>query len=308
MKTLLLSILSLFLSVVVMAQCDNLIISEYVEGWSNNKAIEIYNASPDPIDMGPYSVVRFRNQAQEPSNPVNLEGILMPYDTYVIVIDKRDSTGVDFEAPVWSELQMKADSFVNPVWNNGMETMYFNGNDALGLINEDATVIFDFFGKLADLANPDGWGPYTDSQGEAAFISQDHTLVRKPTVMQGVMQNPAVFDILAEWDSLPANTFDNLGFHLSNCDPSVGIEELRRDDFFRIFPNPVENGTFKVSAQEEMAQIEIYSISGAKVFEMYLDIPQVEIEISTAALQAGAYLVNLRSASNIVSTQRIIIK
>ena len=38
--------------------CSDLIISEYVEGWSNNKALEIYNPTPNTIDLSQYIVVR----------------------------------------------------------------------------------------------------------------------------------------------------------------------------------------------------------------------------------------------------------
>ena len=33
------------------AQCTDLFFSEYVEGWSNNKALEIYNPTANPIDF-----------------------------------------------------------------------------------------------------------------------------------------------------------------------------------------------------------------------------------------------------------------
>jgi len=308
MKTLLLSIFTIALSLGLSGQgCDNLIISEYLEGWSNNKALEVYNASPNPIDMNGYGLVRFANGSQTPSNSVALEGTLMPYETYVVVLDKRDSTGTGFEAPVWDELQMQADSFVNPLYNDGMETMYFNGNDAIGLINADATVIYDFFGKLADLANPDGWGPYTDSQGETVYMSANHTLVRKASVTTGIMTNPGTFDLQAEWDTLPANTFDNLGFHLCNCNPN-SIEEIRDNSIFNIFPNPANDGSFQVSSEETIEEIVVYSLLGEKVYDMTLDVAQSEIKVNTTNWVSGAYLVNLRTESNIVSTRRIIVK
>ena len=308
MKTLLLSIFTLVFSLGLSAQgCDNLIISEYVEGWSNNKAIEVYNASDSPIDMNGYGLVRFANGAQTPSNAVALAGTIMPYETYVVVLDKRDSTGTGFEAPVWDELQMQADTFANPLYNNGMETLYFNGNDAIGLINNDGTVIFDFFGKLADLANPDGWGPYMNSLGETVYMSANHTLVRKADVTAGVMTNPGTFDLQTEWDTLPANTFDNLGFHLCNCEPN-SIEEIRDNSIFTIFPNPVIDGFVQISSEEAIQQVTVYSLVGETVLEMKLEVAQNEIKVETTGWVSGAYLVNLRTASNIVSTRRIIVK
>ena len=47
------------------AQCTDLFISEYVEGWSNNKALEIYNPTNLAIDLSSYSVSRYTNGATQ---------------------------------------------------------------------------------------------------------------------------------------------------------------------------------------------------------------------------------------------------
>ena len=75
---------------------NSVFISEYVEGWSNNKAIEIYNTTSSSIDLSGYALVRFRNQSTTPGNLLSLEGVLQPYDVYVVVLDKRDSNGTGF--------------------------------------------------------------------------------------------------------------------------------------------------------------------------------------------------------------------
>lgn len=312
MKTALLTIFSFLIAIGISAQgCDNLIISEYVEGWSNNKALEIYNASPNPIDMAPYGIVRFQNQNQDPSNAVDLQGVLMPYQTYVVVIDKRDSTGVDFEAPVWSELQMQADTFVNPQYNNGTETMYFNGNDAIMLLDIDMSgglVVHDLVGKVGDSDFPDGWGPYVNSQGETVYMSQNHTLVRKQNITIGLTSNPASYNLEAEFDTLPANTFDMLGFHTCVCDPSVGIEEIQDNASFAVYPNPSENGFFNIESEHAISHVSVYSMVGNLVFEMNLLEPKQTVFIETLDWTEGAYLVNTRTSNNLVGTKRIIVK
>ena len=40
----------------ITAQCNELFISEYIEGWSNNKALEIYNPTANPINLSGYFV------------------------------------------------------------------------------------------------------------------------------------------------------------------------------------------------------------------------------------------------------------
>src|SRR5690625_2199589 len=126
----------LMLGGVVAAQeeCSELFISEYVEGWSNNKALEIYNPTDQPIDLSEYVVVRYSNGAgfASSANAVQLSGTIQPYDVYVVVLDKRDPDGTGQEAPVWDELQAKADGFYCPNYNTS-NAMYFNGNDAMTL-------------------------------------------------------------------------------------------------------------------------------------------------------------------------------
>ena len=61
MKKILLST-SVLLAMSVNAQipdCNDLFFSEYVEGSSQNKAIEIYNPTTTSIDLSDYSVERF---------------------------------------------------------------------------------------------------------------------------------------------------------------------------------------------------------------------------------------------------------
>ena len=52
MKTLFLSLVAVFSGLQFFAQgCNELFISEYVEGWSNNKAIELYNPTKETVSL-----------------------------------------------------------------------------------------------------------------------------------------------------------------------------------------------------------------------------------------------------------------
>ncbi|MBL7889336.1 MAG: hypothetical protein JNL24_07280, partial [Bacteroidia bacterium] len=51
MKKLLLSVFAFASAIIANAQCTDLIISEYVEGTSNNKALEIFNPTPNAISL-----------------------------------------------------------------------------------------------------------------------------------------------------------------------------------------------------------------------------------------------------------------
>ena len=96
----------IFTATLNFGQCDDLFISEYVEGYGNNRALEIYNPTNAAIDLSEYSVGRFSNGG---ISYVGIElpaEMLQPYNTYVVALDKRDSVGSGFETPLWNGYQL----------------------------------------------------------------------------------------------------------------------------------------------------------------------------------------------------------
>lgn len=208
--------------------CSKIFISEYVEGWSNNKALEIYNPTSSTVDLGGYVVARASNGASIGSvtvaNAVQLSGSVAPHSVFVAVLDKRNPNGTGQEAPVWDSLQARADGFFAPDYNTS-NSFYWNGNDAVilfqgSIVGQSATTtltsitpaltIIDIFGKVGENPGPDtGWStvfPYNTGLGEV--VTMDHSLIRKSTVMQGVTNlNISFFNPLAEYDSIPAVTY-----------------------------------------------------------------------------------------------------
>ena len=61
MRNLILVALATLSASLLTAQCNELFISEYIEGWSNNKALEIYNPTENAIDMTDYRLERYSN-------------------------------------------------------------------------------------------------------------------------------------------------------------------------------------------------------------------------------------------------------
>ena len=92
--------------------CSQLFISEYVEGWSNNKALEIYNPTSQSIDLSSYSISRYANGGTTPST-TQLTGIINAYETFVVCLDKQDPNGEGYEAPVWGGYFTYIDSLTN---------------------------------------------------------------------------------------------------------------------------------------------------------------------------------------------------
>ena len=97
MKSILSFILSLSSFCLLAQDCSELFFSEYVEGSSNNKAVEIYNPTDVPIDLSSYSIERYsngngldfdddNNEIYESSDAMNLSGIINPGDTWVVTL------------------------------------------------------------------------------------------------------------------------------------------------------------------------------------------------------------------------------
>ncbi len=93
--------------------CGDLFISEYVEGYANNKALEIYNPTQNPVNLSEYSIARFRNGSIEapattfPMSITQLPDVMLPPDeTFVAVIERTvvapETVFSSFDKPVWN--------------------------------------------------------------------------------------------------------------------------------------------------------------------------------------------------------------
>ena len=61
----------------------SLVISEYVEGSSNNKAIELLNTGNAVVDLAPWELQVFFNGSATPGQTFNLEGSIAPGSNFV---------------------------------------------------------------------------------------------------------------------------------------------------------------------------------------------------------------------------------
>jgi len=315
MKKILLSIVSILSFSVLTAQCSELFISEYVEGWSNNKALEIVNPTNASIDLSSYELRRYSNGSStaDPSTKrIALSGNLAAYSVIVFVIDKRDSTGTGQEAPVWDTLQNQADVFLCPSYtvNN---VMYFNGNDAIALFK--GTTVVDVIGKVGEdpgtlngttsSSDPHfGWPLISVSMDSIAW-TKDHVLIRKFNVTQGDVNATDVFDPKTEWDSLSPLNFSNLGSHSCNCGSLAGTNEIEKAEKFRVFPNPSSTGLVTIKASSVPTSVSVFSIIGKIVEETNSE--STTIRINTSKLTKGIYFVSLSFENGQKITKKIVL-
>lgn len=295
MKKILLLAVFFSASLLVRSQCEDLFISEYVEGTFNNKSIELYNPTDAPIELSGYQLERFSNGSQnaDANQRLVLSGTIEAYDVFVIVIDKRNPDGTGTETPVWDELQDQADAFECPIYDEN-NAMYFNGNDALVLRRLSNNTVIDLFGVVGQDPADDfggGWNnippEFQSSINGGEPWTEDHTMIRKFDVTGGVMTNPTVFNTELEWDSLPANTFENLGEHFCSCDPT-NVDENEAAEL-SVYPNPSE-GTFFINSTAPVRRVEIYDLSGKRVHDEVIANNQKKARIS-ANLPQGVYVI-----------------
>ena len=170
-------------------EATDLFISEYVEGSSNNKYIELFNGTGAAVDLSNYQLKLFANGATNATNTVSLTGTLQDG---TCVVYKNSSATLTLPAGVTA---------------TNSTACNYNGNDAVALYKISTTSYVDIFGRIGEDPST-AWG--TDP-----LITLNKTLVRKSTVISGVTTNPtAGFPTLAtEWNSFPIDTATYLGSH-----------------------------------------------------------------------------------------------
>ena len=171
--------------------CNELFFSEYVEGSSYNKYLEIYNGTGKSVDLSDYIIEVYINGQPTPKYTEMLDGVLKNNEVLVIA-------------------HSKATIYNGAVYTSTVAN--FNGNDAIALIkivNSNFKYI-DIIGCIGENPGKE-WMDTVDKN----LSTLDKTLVRKASVRGGVTKNPEEgFPTLGtEWISYPIDTSKYLGRH-----------------------------------------------------------------------------------------------
>jgi len=155
---------------------EGLIFSEYVEGSSFNKALELANTTDSTLDLSGYQVLLYSNSNTTAGTTLDLTGSLAAGEVLVIA----NSQAAD-------AIQAVAD-VVSGVTN-------FNGNDALELRYNDELV--DSIGQV----------------GSGQYFGSNVTLVRKADITAGDTDSSDTFVAADQWQEFASDTFTYLGSH-----------------------------------------------------------------------------------------------
>ncbi len=240
---------------------ETLFFSEYIEGSSSNKALEIYNPTSGTVNLDDYIIRTNYNGNpwsgvyQFPSGATLGAGAV-----FVAAADGADDAIIAVADSVY-------------VYGTGGYITAFNGDDVRALckiVGTDTTII-DIIG-LYDLVDPgSGW----DVAG-VDDATKDHTLVRKASITTGNTDWNASAGTNAddsEWIVYDQNTFDYLGSHPHTED--LTFPTLVSFDYSPTFPDTNQDVSVTVGAYDNEVGlvVDLYSAvdGGGYAFETMTD-------------------------------------
>jgi len=185
------------------ATSSELYFSEYIEGSSNNKALEIYNGTGASINLGTnaYNVQMFFNGSATAGLTISLTGSVSDGDVFVLA-----------QASASAAILAQADQTNSAGW--------FNGDDAVVL--RKGTTVVDVIGQV-------GLDPGTE-WGTGLTSTADNTLRRKDSISAGDTNGSDAFDPAVEWDGFATDTFNGLGVRSGVVVPSLSIDDVSANE------------------------------------------------------------------------------
>lgn len=243
-----------------MATYTDLIITEYIEGSSNNKAIEIFNGTGSAISLSGYSIQMFFNGSASAGATINLTGTVAAGDVFVLA-----------QASANAAILAQADQTSSASW--------FNGDDALTLRLNG--VVIDSIGQI-------GLDPGSE-WGTGLISTADNTLRRLPSVGSGDTNTGDAFDPSLQWLGFATDTFGDLGTYTPDAGGAMPLVSITALDALAAEAGS-DPGSLRISrtgATTEALTIS-YSLAGTAGTDDYNASPALSGSITLAAGQASA--------------------
>lgn len=194
------SALTLALGMVNHVAMADVFISEYLEGASYNKALELYNNGSNDVDLSEYRIARYSNGNTTPTT-IALEGTLAAGTTFVIAHGSA--------ADAIQAIASMTNSQIN-----------FNGNDAVVLLHNDEVI--DSIGKVGE--DPGASWPSDANDDGSDVTTKDHDLRRTdyPDTDTGDEFIPSL-----QWQAYSRDDFTDLGaYQGSGDDPTPPDDDV----------------------------------------------------------------------------------
>jgi len=289
----------------------------------------------------------------------HLTGTLAPYKTFVLVNGQTPATSTPSSpacSPILQAMANQLDgAYPAPTYMNGNDAMALiktpggvaptanmsnvTSVDLIGQVGlgaaifaetgwsniKDTTVSYNSLGvpvtgKIINYivqkfaTNGTSGGPYWMAW------TANHSLIRKPSVVNGVKGNPNPFVVTMQWDTVPAivdtaghlvyeDIWTNLGKHECVADPHMNISKVTAGSaWITVYPNPVISDRITITSQLAVAEVEIFSVIGQSVYRQAGKKGQQQVEIGPIALEKGMYLVKVTSTNKESAVKKILVK
>jgi uncharacterized protein len=174
-------LVTLFIAMFASKSFSDVYFSEYIEGSSNNKALEIYNSGDAALDLSAYKIEMYFNGAATVGTTINLNGTIASHGVFVVA-----------HASANAQIMAKANLVNSSSW--------FNGDDAIVL--KQGTAVVDSIGQV-------GFDPGAE-WGTGLASTMDNTL-RRATAFSGDKNPNDEFIANAQWVGFATDTVDDLG-------------------------------------------------------------------------------------------------
>lgn len=236
----------------------DLMITKYLEGTGDNKAIEITNKTGHSVDLNRYRIsVQFYNNTNAnyyfPA-PYELEGTIENNETFVIL-----NPNANFTCITNNEAK-----FVSAA-----PQVTFNGSNYLELRYDSTTI---------------------DAVG-TRFINNSSQLENISLYRSSAVTEPNTVFNLSEWQSYSIDYCENLGT-LSAADLNTSQEEIT------LYPNPVAGNTLSVKGQhlEKIKTANLLDLSGKQIIKWNAPFKNKK-EIDVQKLLPEMYILQLDNSS-----------